>query len=353
MAKGPLKSLGIGEFGKGPFTKPLTRKRLRREVRAARKLQFGPLRREIRGEIRASREQERRAQDYFKGYKQALSQQAAQTRGAYGQADTQISQQAQAASNYAEQLRQRLGTEEASEAAKYGQSSIQREGGETNIAAQLARLNASNILRGVTASQGATQEAYTQRSKDIANRELVEQRLREAARRRSYRSDLRDVAKQEGALGVDFLRQARGSERDFYLGLLGVAGSRAGRRLQKTLQKSSQRHESKEAAKSRKFEASQAKKDRRAEARGGGKEPLSPAEKRQRRQNKRERTQNRQEASQALKANRPVSKKKNIHDLSRLAQIGYLMETYDIPRKVAERMVNHHWKAWKGPPIGA
>lgn len=329
--RSPLQQLGIGQLQRGPFARPLTKKRFRREVKAARKLQFGPLKRQIRGERRASRQQEQRVKDFFKEFKGELTQSQQGTKRAFGQAEQQIGAQAQSAADFAEKLRQQREQERSAEAQRLGQSSVPRQGSDVAVQANLARLNAANILRGVTSAQGASQRAFFQRAKSTAGREKVEQRLREQARRRSFGADLRDIAKQEGALGTQLRGQARGQERDFLLGLLGIAGSRAGRRLQKQLQQSSQRHSSSEAAKERRARRREAAKDRKA---SGGKDALSPAEQRARRKSKREGKQNRQGARTALETLRD----RQFQKVPKAKVIGDLMDKFGISRSTASKM---------------
>lgn len=338
--KGGLSSLGIPEFQRSGLIKPLRGKRRKREIKAAQRLQFGGIKRQLRGEQRASQEQEHRLKSYFKQYKTGLTQQQQRTAGAYREAGETIGTQSQAAADYAEQLRQRLAQEESEDAARRGTSSVQREGSQTNVAAQLARMNAANILRGVTASQGAAQRTYFQKAKSISDRELIEQRLREQARRRSLGQELRETKKEAGALGVNIMAQQRGQERDFYLGLLGIAGSRAGRRLSKFQTKFGAQQTAKEATKQRRHESREAAKDRQAAGRGGGKEPLSPAEQRARAKQKRDRKIARQQAAAFLQSPPDKKSKKKIRNYA--SAVATIMHRYDLTRKEAKRIVDRY-----------
>jgi hypothetical protein len=162
-----------------------TPKQIRREARGATRAQYGPLVREIKQEKKASNLQQKRISDYFPQYGQSLDQSAARTASAYQTAGDSIRSDSASATAYAEQLRSKLAGEEQADAAKRGVS-YDPSGSQTNAAAQLARINAANVLTGVTASHGATQQAYLADKKAIGSREEIEQHLRETARQNRY-----------------------------------------------------------------------------------------------------------------------------------------------------------------------
>lgn len=244
------------------FLKPIRGKRYRRELRAATRAQFRPIQRQVGGEIRASKAQSGRIRDYFKEYGKSLDPIAQRTAQAYGGAQQQIGQQSQASSQYAETLRQRLEGEARADAERRGVS-YDPSGAQTNVAAQLARMNASNVLSGVIGAQGASQQAYLRDKQRIGEREKIEQLLREQARRRSFQADKREIAREKGAFRTDFRRQTRDTERDFYLGLLAARDKKAARRFAAQESAKSRRFESREARaedkRSRRYQERQAK----------------------------------------------------------------------------------------------
>jgi len=241
------------KFNNSPFIKPLTRKQWRREARAMARLRYRPEIRAIRGEERASKRRQQQIRKWFDQYGQTLSDSAQRTSQAYAGAERSIAQDAQAAAAYAEQLRQRLAQEGMRDAALRG-ASYDPSGSEVNVQAQLARLNAANVLKGVTAAQGASQGAYLADRARIAERESITQQMREQERRRQLAQERRALRREQGQYMASLRPAAREAERNFYLGLLAARDRRAQRRF-----------EAREAAKDRAFRAREAAKDRRFE----------------------------------------------------------------------------------------
>lgn len=215
---------------KSPFTKPLTRKSARKEIKAAGRLAVGDEQRILKAERRTSKVQSRRIRDWFPQYGQAVGQAAQRTAGAYQGADQQIASASDASTNYAETLRQRLAQEGMADAQKRG---VQYDPSGSNVGAQaqLARINSSDTLRGVTASQGAAQGAYYADKQRIGQREKIEQLLQEQERRRSYTQDLRDLAKRKSDTMIQERGRLRDSERDYHLGLLAARGNKRSARI--------------------------------------------------------------------------------------------------------------------------
>ena len=256
-----------------PLTAPLNRKQLRKEVRAAGRLAVGPEKRIIQAERRSSKVQSRRIRDWFPQYGKAVGQAAQRTDRAYDSADNLMAQAGSQANNYAEQLRQRLAAEAQADANLRGVQ-YDPSGSLVNAQSQLARQNSTNVLRGVTAAQGASQQGYLQDKRRIGRREMVEQLLREQARRRSYGQDLRDLAQRQGDAMVQEQGRLRDSERDYYLGLLAARGEKAARRMSR-----------KESQRDRKFNRQQARKDRQSDQSsssggGGGGDNWTPTQRR-------------------------------------------------------------------------
>lgn len=196
------------------LSEPFTKKQLRREVKGAARAQYGDVTRQVKKEKRASNVQQKRINDYFPQYGKAVEEAAKRSATATSAATSQISADSKAAADYAETLRQRLAGEEAASASTRGVAT-DRSGSNVNASAQLARINAANVLTGVTASQGASAQNYYADKKAIGERERIEQKLRESARKRSYNEDLRDIAKDKGAFKVAKKAEIVDRERDF------------------------------------------------------------------------------------------------------------------------------------------
>jgi len=254
------------KFNNSPFIKPLTRKQWRREARAMARLRYRPEIRAIRGEERASKRRQQQIRKWFDQYGQTLSDSAQRTSQAYAGAERSIAQDAQAAAAYAEQLRQRLAQEGMRDAALRG-ASYDPSGSEVNVQAQLARLNAANVLKGVTAAQGASQGAYLADRARIAERESITQRMREQERRRQLAQERRALRREQGEYMASLRPAAREAERNFYLGLLAARDRRAQRRFEARQAAKDRAFRASEAAKDRAFRAKQAAKDRRFQAR--------------------------------------------------------------------------------------
>src|SRR5690606_17695249 len=146
----------------------------------------------------------------------------------------------------AETLRQRLAQEGMADAQRRG-ASFDPSGSQLNAQAQLARINAANILQGVTAAQGASQGAYMTDKRRIAERESITQRMREQDRRRALAQERRALLREKGEYMASLRPAAREAERNYHLGLLAARDRRAARRF-----------EAREAAKERAFRASEA-----------------------------------------------------------------------------------------------
>lgn len=245
-----------------PLTAPLTRKDLRRELKATGRLAVGPEKRILEAERRTSRVQSRRIKDWFPQYGKSVQQAAQRTRVGYGQADASIAAASDQAQNYAEQLRQRLAQEAQADANLRGVQ-YDPSGSLVNAQSQLARINSANTLRGVTAAQGASQNAYLQDKRRIGRREMVEQLLREQQRRRSYTEDLRDLARRKSDSMIQEKGRLRDSERDYYLGLLAARGEKAARRMSRRESHRDRKFNRQQARKDRRFDKNESEKDRR------------------------------------------------------------------------------------------
>jgi hypothetical protein len=208
----------------GYFLQPATEKSAIKQAKAIARLAIQPERRQIKAEQRASKLQSKYIKSYFPEYQQTLDQSAADTAAAYQQAQGQIGQTSAAAANYAEQLRQRLQQEGATDAASRG-ATYNPAGDYRDTSAQLARINSANVLGAVTAAQGASQQGYYRQKKATGKREMYDQLLKEEARRRSYNADLRALASKAGDLRSTEFERLREADRDFALAQQTASGT--------------------------------------------------------------------------------------------------------------------------------
>ncbi len=243
---------------------PLTGRRLRKEVKAEARLQFGPQKRQLRAEQRASRMRERQIPQWFAQYRQQLAQLSRQTNAAYGQASQSLRQQVNASTATDEALRQRLRQEAMQDAALRGQNYDPRTS-ELAVAAASERRNLQNVFGGLIGSQRASQNAYLRDRARISKMAEIDQRLREAARGRSVNADLRDLARQKGEFAVKARADARAAERDFYLQRLAFKDKSAYRKFATKQQKRGIRAEKANDKRARRLARQQANLSRRNE----------------------------------------------------------------------------------------
>lgn len=239
-------------IAKGPFAKPLTGKALRHDIRAAQRLQFAPLVRQIQQEKAQSRAAQKRVAALFPQYTHAVAKAGRQTRAAYGDANASIRNTSLQTADYAEALRSKLAQENMSDAALRG-ATYDPSSAYTAANANLARVNSAAVLQDVNSVQKANSRNYYADKKRIGVREGIQQQMAEMARRRGLNSDLRDVARDKGALATDLRAKARDSERDFYLGLLSAQNSSQYRKFAMKQQANSAKEDRKQARRQRRL----------------------------------------------------------------------------------------------------
>lgn len=194
------------------LTKPLNRKRYRRERKAAERLQFGPQKRQLKAEKRESREQERRVGGYFDQYRAQLAALQQGQQDAYNAAYGKVAQAT--GLNQDAGIRDRLRAEEERDAQVRGTTASATPYAE---AAELSRQRLASGAAATVATQGARQSAYLADKQRIGAREGVEQQLKEAERRRAINQDQRSLAKERGDFRTTFRTEAREGERRYEL----------------------------------------------------------------------------------------------------------------------------------------
>jgi hypothetical protein len=206
-----------GKKGGRDWLAPLTsRKKAKRETKAAAKLEFRPTERQIEAELRASEMRQREIPSWFSGPGGYLDKLGATQRASAAEYDKtrgDIGARQQQALSQDEVLRQRLESEERADAERRG---VQYTGapGAALAEASLARRDLANRGQDLTQLQGASQAAYLGDKARIGRGEQISQILKEQGRQRSLFGDQRELAERKGSFMTDFMRQLRGDERE-------------------------------------------------------------------------------------------------------------------------------------------
>lgn len=309
------------------LTDPLTRKRFKKELKAATRAEFRPLSRELASQKRISLLQSQRTSRYFKDYQQAIGRGRTAVQGAYNNAAQSMNNYAAAAGSQDAALRAQLGQQASADASLYGGS------GDTG-AANLALLGSANRVRagadvvGAIQGQGANTYGYLTSQKANAKLGRIEALNAEAANRRQISADKMDLLREKADFRNTYLADAREGERRYELALKEL------------------RNANRQAAKDRNFQASENAKDRAASAQNsGGDKPNSG-------QNKREHNKAVKDAKAALRS-APLDFSKIFSKNSKGQSVGIIAEYLRneanvdaaLARKLAKQYVNKHYTA--------
>lgn len=200
------------------LTDPLTRKRFKKELKAATRAEFRPLSRELASQKRISLLQSQRTSRYFKDYQQAIGRGRTAVQGAYNNAAQSMNNYAAAAGSQDAALRAQLGQQASADASLYGGS------GDTG-AANLALLGSANRVRagadvaGAIQGQGANTYGYLTSQKANAKLGRIEALNAEAANRRQISADKMDLLREKADFRNTYLADAREGERRYELAL--------------------------------------------------------------------------------------------------------------------------------------
>lgn len=202
----------------GFLNKPVTHKEFKKELRSARRLEFGPATRQLQAEQRASDLQQKNITGYFKAYDKALKPVQGQTKQAYREAEKYTANQTKAQAGYSQKLNTLLNAQDSKDAQLRG-ATVDSKPQENAAKAATSRFASGNNFGGMIASQGASQRAFLADKSRIGKGEEIHQHLTESARKRSLDADLRDLAEKKRVFAADFINQMRPQERDFYLAM--------------------------------------------------------------------------------------------------------------------------------------
>ena len=224
------------------LTKGVTRKRFKKELRAATRSRFRPLKRELKSQERISKKHAANTSDYYQRYEDTLNrlrqQSAAATQGALGA----MNQYAQAAGDGSQGAIQQANTQSA---AVRG-APVPTAGANLAAATGANRIQQGSQVAGALAGQGANQFAYLGGRAANAQLGRIEALGDIHSQRRGIRDDMEELGREKADFKDEFLREYREGERRYDLA----------RRELRQARKESQRN--------RRFEGRQAAKDRAA-----------------------------------------------------------------------------------------
>lgn len=224
----PKKGGGPGKGGGGsnkggkkkpPFdlTAPLDRKTFNREMRAAERLQFRPLQRQLNREHSA---QKFRAYDendaWYKAYQADIAALRGQAAGVTGGILDRV-QAAQTAAGDQDASNRNAMMERLARDAQLRGAVLDPNVELGQVNAEAARANAAMTMLGTLGGQGANQQNYLINRQMIAGQAQREARDRELARLRGIDEDKRALARERGDFRTDFRRTAREDERKYAL----------------------------------------------------------------------------------------------------------------------------------------
>lgn len=256
MPNGAPYNAGKGRKGQGAgkdpwsLTAPLTKERFKKELRAATRMQFRPIKRELQKQVRISKLQQQLTGDYYKDYQQKIRAIQGQTAAAYQGAGAALGSYAAQAGSGDAALRAKLDAAAAQSAQLRGgvDSGV---GSATSLAGSANRAFAGGDMAGAIAAQGANQQAFLADKRVSAESAKIAAKLAEARNRRDLSDDKLEVLREQGDFKQNYRAEAREGERRYQLALKELRASRKAR-------EDEQAHASSEAAKDRRLARSQA-----------------------------------------------------------------------------------------------
>ncbi|MGH2761433.1 MAG: hypothetical protein ACRDLD_02445 [Thermoleophilaceae bacterium] len=215
----------------GYFTKPLTRKRFKREMKAAERMEFRPEKQAIRREARAERGQRERISDYFDAYGEATQGANRATQSAYENAQKTL-RDLTASSTASDTATRAKADAEARADAKARGVTYDPSQSQKSAAGSSSRRAASDTFGGLVATQGAGQAAYLIDKGRVGEGERVNQLLRSHARSRTIKKDKRALAREKRDYRRDYRTRARDTERQYLLEQMALTGDARGDKTQ-------------------------------------------------------------------------------------------------------------------------
>lgn len=198
------------------LTDPLTRKRFKKELRAATRSQFRPLNRELQKQTRINKLQAQNTSRWFNTYQQQIGRMKQDSAASYGQAGQAMNNYAAAAGSRNAALMNELNAQNARNAQLYGQ---QANPAAANYALQSGAMNAQmgGDMAGAIQAQGANTNAYFGGLGANAKLGRIEALSALRANRQQISQDKRDLIREKADFRNQYLADAREGERRFYL----------------------------------------------------------------------------------------------------------------------------------------
>lgn len=198
------------------LTKPLTRRRFKKELKAATRKQFKPLQKELSSQKRASLAQSQRMSNYFQNYQQVIGRGRADVQAAYDRAGQTMGNYAQMAGSQNAALQGQLTSQAAQNASLYGGTG---DTGAANLAVQgqASRVRQGADVAGAIAGQGANSYGYATNLRSNAKLSRIEALTAEKNKRDLISKDKMDLLREKGDFRQEYMTNAREGERRYEL----------------------------------------------------------------------------------------------------------------------------------------
>lgn len=220
--RGPKAPKGVK---KGPFdlTAPLTRKSFNHELKAAERLQFNPLQRQLNSEQAAQNQRITDVGNWYQDYQNKLATLRGEAQQGYTNATNTVQQAGVQAQAQDSASRSAIMEALRKDAAQRG-TNVDPNLDVTSANAEAARANTRNTSLGTIATIGANQNAYLANRQGIAAQAGIEGRMAEIRRLQGVLSDQRELAQKRGDFRTQYRADARESERKYGLSQQTLAG---------------------------------------------------------------------------------------------------------------------------------
>ena len=208
----------LSQLQNSGLVKPLSRKRMRKELKAAGNLKYGQELRDLKKERRVERATQKRNDGWYEEYQQKLSGIQGASGKNYIQAGQQLADQsaAGAAANTARTAG--LDAQRSADAGRYG--ALSAPAGNAAGAAAANQTSREGTQRGVLANQGAANFDYLGGRREAAAGSQLASRIASRGRQQTLRQETRQTKNERQDFKVDLRRELRDAERQFLSDLL-------------------------------------------------------------------------------------------------------------------------------------
>lgn len=193
-------------------TAPLTPRTLKRETKAAVRLRYGQEESALRGQVRASGQQQRNITDWYGQYQQAVEHARNATAEGYANAAAQIGQTANTSQASDQTARQQMIAKMQADAASRG-ATVDPTIAATGQQAEASRRTGLDEQQAATVRTGANQNAYLADVGRIGVGRTVQAHEQETSRKRAIKTQLAGLKGEKGDYAVQYRTNARNTER--------------------------------------------------------------------------------------------------------------------------------------------